>query len=173
MNRALEVIDLVETDTDRRSARPLRRDTNLGRAFLHAVDVVPELAAVVDRRHVIPDAERMQTVAIEQCLTGVGTVDVAVQTPFSVDDADLEQHPVVAAVLLQVEPPLLGGAAIGAEDRLPRERLGAGERMGVDEQRIVDTIELDRLADGRRDHVRVADDGGRMIAETIEAIERP
>jgi hypothetical protein len=45
--------------------------------------------------------------------------------------------------------------------------------MGVDEQRIVDTVELDRLADGRRDHAAVADDGGRMIAETIEAIERP
>jgi hypothetical protein len=171
MNRPLEVVDLVETDADRRSTRPLRRETNLGRAFLHAVDIVPKLAAVVDCRHVVPSAERVQTIAIEQRLASAGTVDVAVQTPFPVDDANLEQHPVVASVFLQMEPPLLGGATIGPEDGLPRERPGPGERMHIDEQRIVLSVEFDRLPDRRLDDAWTADNGGRVIAKAIETIE--
>src|SRR5262245_58071099 len=173
MDRALEIVDPVETNTDRRAARPLRREVDVCRAFLDAVDVIPELAAVVDCRDVIPHAERMQTIAIEQRLARVGTVDVTVQTPLPVDDTNLEQHAVVAAVLLQVEPSLLGSPAIGAEDRLPRECLSAGQRMRVDEQRIVDTVEFDGHADWRLDDARVADDSGGMIAEAIEAIEFP
>ena len=72
-----------------------------------------------------------------------------------------------------MKPPLLGRAAVGAEDRFPRERRGAGQRMHVDEQRIVDAVELDRLANGCVDDAWVAEDGRRMISEAIEPIEDP
>jgi hypothetical protein len=39
----------------------------------------------------------------------------------------------------------------GRKIGFPRERFGPGEWMRVDEQRIVDAVEFDRLADGRGD----------------------
>ena len=155
------------------AARRLRREADLGGALAHPVHVVAELAAVVDRGDVIPGAERMQPVAVHQRLLRVAAVAVAVQIPLAVDHADLEQHPVVASRLLQVEPALLGPAAVGTEDRFPRERLGPGQRMDVDHQRIIHAVELDRLADRRLDDARVAEDGRRMTADAIEAIEGP
>src|ERR1700682_1494976 len=47
-------------------ARALRRQMHLPRAVLYAIHVASELLAVVYRSHVIPCAERVQIVAIEQ-----------------------------------------------------------------------------------------------------------
>jgi len=45
--------------------------------------------------------------------------------------------------------------------------------MRVDEQRIVNAVEFDRVADRRFDHARTAQHGGRMPADAIEPIESP
>jgi hypothetical protein len=167
------MIHQVHADADRCSARTLRRQTNLRGSLLHAVHVVSELAAIVDGSHVIPRAERMQLRAIDQRFLASRAVDVAVQAPPAVDDADFKQHPIVGICLLQMKPALLRSAAVRAKDSFPREGLGAGERMHIDEQRVVHSVEFDRFACGCVDHARVAEDRGRVAADAIESVERP
>src|SRR5262245_63372674 len=104
MDRALEVVDAVDAHANRRAARLLRRESNQRRALLHAVDVVPELAAVVDCGDVIPRAERMEPLAVDQRLLRFAAVAVAVEVPLVARDANLEEIPILAAVFLQVEP---------------------------------------------------------------------
>ena len=72
-----------------------------------------------------------------------------------------------------MKPPLLLLAAIGPEDRFPRKRLGARQRMVVDEQRIVLAVEFDGLADGRIDDSGLAENGRTVAADVVESIERP
>ena len=45
--------------------------------------------------------------------------------------------------------------------------------MVVDEQRIVDAVELDRLADGRVDDFGLAQHGRLVAADVVEPVERP
>src|SRR6266508_2208002 len=146
---------------------------NLRRPFLHAVAVVPELAAIIDGCDVIPRAERVKTLAIDQRLLVGPAVHVAVEIPSVVDDAELEQHAIVAAVLLQMKPALRRLAAVRPEDRFPRERRRSRQRVDVDDERSVDTVEFDGLAEGRVDHSRVAEHGRAMTADAIQSIERP
>src|SRR5258706_10038973 len=115
----------------------------------------------------------MKARAIHQRLLRVAAMAVTVQTPLAVDHPDLEQHPVLAARLLQMEPALFRLAAVGAEDRFPGEGLGAGQRMHVDQERSVYAVELDRLAGRRVDHPRIAQNRRRVAADAIEAIEGP
>src|SRR5207245_8607403 len=56
-----------------------------------------------------------------------------------------------------LEPPLCRLASVRTEDGLPRERRRSGQRMDADDERIMDAVEGDRLADRRIDHPRVAD----------------
>src|SRR5437870_55654 len=121
-NCALEVIHQIDPHPDRRAARTLGIEMNLGRAFLHAVHVVPELAAVVHGCHVIPLSERVKAFGIDERLFGSAAVHVAVEIPLPSDDPELEQHAVVAAGLLQMEPALCRLASVRTEDGLPRER---------------------------------------------------
>lgn len=146
---------------------------NRCRSFLHAVDIVPELATVVDGRHVIPRAQRVQALPIDQRLLGIAAVHVTVEIPSAVDDADLEQHAVVAAVLLQMKPALRRFPSVRTEDRLPRERRRSRERVDVDEDRSVCAIEFDRLADRRVDNSRMSQNGRLVAADSIESIEGP
>ena len=115
----------------------------------------------------------MEALAVHQRLLRLAAVAVAVEVPAVVDDTDFEQQSILAAGLLQVEPALRRPAAIGPKDRFPRERLGAGQRMHVDEQRIVHAVELDGLANGRVDDAWIAQHGGGVAADPIETIEIP
>ena len=79
----------------------------------------------------------------------------------------------MAIALAQVKPALLGGTAIGPEDRFPRERFGAGERVMIDEERVVHTVEQDRLPHHRLDHRRLPEDGRLVAPDVLEPIESP
>src|SRR5262245_7179700 len=69
---------------------------------------------------------------------------------------------------------LLGRAVrIGSENHLPGECLSARQRMNVDQKRIVDTVELHRFSHGRIDDARMTQDGSRMIADSVDAVELP
>jgi hypothetical protein len=173
VNRALEVVDLIDPHADRGAARFLRREANLDGAFLPSVHIVPELMSVVYSRDVVPRPQPMEALAIDQRVLRITAVTVAVQAPLAVDDTDFEEHPVLGAFLLQMEPALCLPASIGPENRLPRKRLGSCERMHVDEQRIVDAVEFDRPADRRVDDARVAENSCTMTADSIQSIERP
>ena len=72
-----------------------------------------------------------------------------------------------------MEPALRAGAAIGPEDRLPRERRRTGQRVRTDQERVVHAVELDGLAERRVDHARAAEDGRGVATDAIEAIEGP
>src|SRR5258708_14294846 len=87
-DRALEVVDQVHAHANGRATGSLRIEMDLRRPFLHAVDVVPELAAVVHRRHVIPRAQRVQALSIDQRLVGGAAVHEAVGIPSVVDNAE-------------------------------------------------------------------------------------
>ena len=72
-----------------------------------------------------------------------------------------------------MEPALRLGAAVRPEDRFKRERLGARQRMFLDQQRIADAVELDGFADRRFDHFRMAFDLHRQAADLVEVVEIP
>src|SRR5207249_8542657 len=113
-----------------------------------------EFPAVVHGCYVIPRAQRMERRPIHQRLARRSRLVVAIEEPAVAGDADFEEHTVVRVragrgiPLAQMKPALLPLSTVGPKDRLPRELLGAGERMVVDEQRIIDAVELDGLADG-------------------------
>ena len=79
-----------------------------------------------------------------------------VQEPLVAGHANLEEHPVFGAGLLQVEPALLPVPPVRTENRLTRERRRSREWMHVDEQRVVYPIEFDRLADRRIGDPRIS-----------------
>jgi len=47
------------------------------------------------------------------------------------------------------------------------------QRVDVDNERIIHAVEFDGLADRRIDDARVAQDRGRVIADSIEPVEDP
>jgi hypothetical protein len=173
VDRAFEVVHQIHADAHRRSPGSLRCEVDLRLPVLHAVDIVAEDLAVVYRGHVIPGAERMQTLLVHQCRAAGRALVVAVQEPAVADHADLEEHPVLGPRLLEMKPALLGVAAVGAENRLPGERRCSGKRMYVHEQRISDAVELNGFADRCVDHPRVALNGGSMLTEAVEPVEHP
>src|SRR5271157_71004 len=62
---------------------------------------------------------------------------------------------------------------VGAENYLPRESLGAGQRVHVHIDGVIHAIELNCLARGRLDDPRVAQQRGGMSADLVETIEMP
>src|SRR5687767_14095396 len=64
-------------------------------------------------------------------------------------------------------------AAIGPKDYLPGEPLGAGERMDVDEDRIVYAVELPCFSLRCIDHARLAENLRGMTADPVKTIEGP
>ena len=60
---------------------------------------------------------------------------------------------------------LLGAAGRRLEHHLEGEARQPRERVGVDEQAVVDAVELHRGAAGRRDHARRADHLDRVAAD--------
>ena len=65
---ALKIEHLVEPHADRGAAGALGRQMDLGRAVLNAIDVASEFRSVINGRHVMPPAELVQVLAIEQGL---------------------------------------------------------------------------------------------------------
>src|SRR6266511_154731 len=115
----------------------------------------------------------MQRLAVEQRLLRGWSVEITIETPLPVQDSDLEQHAIVAVGLLQMKPALLLGAAVGTEDGLPCESLGARQRMHIDEQRVILAIEFHCLANRRINHAGIAFDRRTMTADLIDPIEGP
>src|SRR5436305_11366394 len=67
-NSALEVVQLIDSHSDRGASRTLRRKVNRCRTIRNAVDVTSKFLAVVNRRYVMPLSEFVQVRAIEQRL---------------------------------------------------------------------------------------------------------
>ncbi|MNN60678.1 hypothetical protein D3C81_1758750 [compost metagenome] len=111
----------------------------------------------------------MQSGRFDQGLVVALALGEGVQIPAALDHADLEHDAGAGAtgrlVRLQVEPALLEGAAIGAEDGLEGEGRGARQRMPVDEQGVVHAVELHRRAKGDGDDLRRAFDVGDLSAD--------
>src|SRR5207249_4760923 len=95
---ALEIEKLVDAHSHGRASRSLRSEFDFGGAILHAVYVAAKLAPVVNGGHVIPAPQRMQILTIEQRLLIRARLVEGVQTPASIDHADLEQHAVIGVV---------------------------------------------------------------------------
>src|SRR4029077_17947026 len=96
-----------------------------------------------------------------------------VEAPAAVNHANLKEHAVVAVragrgFLFQMEPALFGVPSIRTEDSFPGERLGAGERVDIDEEAIVHTVELDGLTAWRVDDAWMSDHCRWMTADLIE-----
>src|SRR5262245_51548853 len=104
----------------------------------------------------------MERAAIHESLAlGAGFI-VAVEKPPITGDANFKQHAVAGIgagpriLFAQVKPALLACSAIGPEDRLESKSFGPRQRMAVNEQGVLHTIELHCLADWRIDHSRRA-----------------
>src|SRR5262245_30261086 len=112
---------------------------------------------VVYRRDVVPGSERVQRLAVHQGFALGSRLGIAVEIPLIIDDPDFKEHPVVCVgaglriLLTEMKPPLLPLSAVGTEDGFPGEGLGAGQWVVVNEQRIIHTVELNSLAEGRID----------------------
>jgi hypothetical protein len=72
-----------------------------------------------------------------------------------------------------VSAPLLLLAAVGPEDRFPRKRVGARQRMVVNEQGIVFAVEFHGFADRCVDDSRLAENNRAVAADLVEAVECP
>src|SRR5881396_2715025 len=134
VNGSLEIEHFVDPHSDRAAARPVRSKVHLGRAVLNAVDIVPELLAVIYGGHVVPDTKRMQRFPIQESLALCSRLVIAVEAPLITGDPELKQHPVCRVrargiLLAQMKPPLLRLAAIGPEDGFPCKRLGPRQRV--------------------------------------------
>src|SRR6185369_4262859 len=106
----------------------------------------------------IPAAKRMEKSAVEQRLTSATGVEKSVQTPLVADNSNFKEHARVrvhagfGVALSQVEPALFRrAAAIGTKQRLKRKRVHSRQRMILDEQRVIDSVELDRFSKRRLD----------------------
>ena|SRR5581483_15558 len=148
--------------------------------FQNAVDIVPAFPAVVYQRYVIPGSERMQPVFVIQDPRNLSTLRDAVQEPVVARDPNLQQEPrprVCAGVgiaFLQIEETLLGRApGIGPEQDLPRKLLRSRQWMCFDKQRVADSVEQNRLAERCVNHPRMPDDTRRMIAKSVQPVEKP
>ena len=171
---SFEVIALIEAHPYRSLTGFLWRGMQFARSLQHAIDVIAEILAVINRFDSIPLAEGMEFSSIEQRSRVLAGCDEGIEAPLVADDADLEQHAIVRPVHLKVEEPLLRVSAfVGPEDDFPGERFRAGERMGVEEQGVVDSVEFDGLAGGCFDHFGVAEHGDFMAADTCQVVELP
>src|SRR5260221_1666887 len=93
-------------------SRALRREVQRGGALLHSIDVVPKFLTVVHSSYVIPGAQRMQALPVEQSLLDRSGLGEGIQTPAVIDHPDFEQHPVIVLSFLEMKPALLGSAAV-------------------------------------------------------------
>src|SRR5713226_5273666 len=119
---------------------------DLRRTLLYAIHEASKLVAVINGSDVKPAAQRMQTLAIEQCLLGRARPIKRVETPAAIDHANLKEHPAAGVragcrILFEMKPALFGIAAVRAEDGFPRELLGAGEGMDTEQETIVHAVE--------------------------------
>ena len=65
---ALKIEHFVHPHADRRAAGALRSQVDVGRAVLNAIDVASKFRSVVNSGGVMPPAELVQVLAIEQGL---------------------------------------------------------------------------------------------------------
>ena len=73
-----------------------------------------------------------------------------------------------------MKPSLFGSAStIRPKQDFERERLGSCKRMVVDQDRIVDAVELDRLPKRRPDDLWMAKHDRRKPTDMVQTIERP
>src|SRR6185437_9089390 len=97
---------------------------------------------VVNQRHVIPLASLMfEVFGVESSLVFTG-FDEGVEEPLIAVQSNLQQDTVVLSVFLNMQPALLGGAAgVGTENRLDRERGCRGNRISLNDQPVINTVE--------------------------------
>src|SRR5687767_8091217 len=173
MNRPFEVIHQVDPNADRRAPFSLRRQLDLSRPLQPAVDIVPELASVVDHRNMMPRIQRVQFFAVDQRLRLPG-VRETVETPLPADKPGLQQKSGLGAILLHVEEALFGAAAaVRLENNLPRERLRTCQGMHLNKNRVICTIELDGLTERGVDDARLSQNFRGVAANAIQPVKGP
>src|SRR5690349_17902026 len=175
---ALEVVELVHANADGGAAGALRSELDAERAIEAAIDIAAKFLAIVDGGDVVPAAELVKMLAIEERFFAGARAIEGIETPLAVDDADFEEHAVIGVVagggiLFEMKPALLDVAAIGAEDGFPGVGRGAGERMDVEKESVVHAVKLDGFAARGIDEARVAGDGHGAAADFVEPIEGP
>src|SRR5262245_37280402 len=76
-------------------------------------------------------------------------------------------------LLAHMKPALLARATVRPEDSFERKRRRSCQWMIVDEQRILHTVELDRLANRRIDDLGRSKNGGLVSTDMIEPVKQP
>src|SRR5262249_29692373 len=100
----------------------------------------------------------MQSFAIHECSLESLVFAVGVEIPVVVNDADFKEHAIsgvgvsLRVLLGEMEPALLEGPPVGAEDGLPGEGGGSGKRVNVEIEGVIDAVELDCFSHGRVDY---------------------
>jgi hypothetical protein len=173
----MEVVHAVAAHGHAGAARPLRGEGHARFAFQHAVDIAAIRGAIESLRHVIPAAQRVQPGWIDQHLGIARPFDEGIEIPGISDHADFEQdarfrRAAGLIIACQMQPALLERAAIGAEQRLRREPCRPGQGMARQDQRILHTIEHQRLAQ-RALHLRMAQHLRRHVADARQIVEAP
>jgi hypothetical protein len=152
---------------------PCGLEGDLGLALQDAIDVAAVHLAVIGLGHRVPASDREDLVREDQGLLVARSRDEGVQPPGVILHPHLEQEAGVQRrtvgrrlrVLGQVEPALSEGAAVGTEQSLEGELVGARQRVLVDLDPVVDAVEQHGLAIGTVDQLRVALDAGRDAAD--------
>lgn len=173
-DRTFEIVDLVDADADAGAPGAVGSEADGGGQLEFMVDVMAELAAVRDHGHVMPTVERMQARTVDQSLGPSARGREGIEAPLVVNQSRLKKKTVYTSVPLQVEEPLLGpSAGFGAENNFPRKCFGPGEWMIFNIERIGFAAKAYRFALRRLDHSGLAEDGGGMIAQTVEPVKTP
>lgn len=161
-------------------ARALRLKVDCGFALQYAVHVAPEFRAVVNHGDVVPAIQAMEKLTIEKDYICGWSVYERIEAPVLADDSDFKKEAGVcigpgAGVLFgEVKPPLFRSTSqFGAKDGFERKDLGSSKRMFTNEERIVNSVELDRIPQGRMNHVRMTKDRRWDAANPVDTIEGP
>src|SRR5262245_41052296 len=100
----------------------------------------------------------MRPLTIDQRPARTGGIEKRVQAPQGIrQPSSLEQRAIAGLMLLDVDEPLFLGAVSGRlELRFDRERAQAFEWIGLEQQAIAASVELDDRSDVRRHDARRA-----------------
>jgi hypothetical protein len=118
------------------------------------------------------------------------TVNERIEVPAVLDSTELEeetririlpglgmvgarQQASLGIALGEMKPALLECAAVRTENRFERKGRGSGERVLLDPDRIVHTIEFDRLSERGIDNSGITFDSGLDTADVVQSVEGP
>ena len=173
-NRTFEIVDPIDTDTNRSFSDGLRCELDRGAEFQFVVHLVAHLRAIVSEGYVVPLVQRMEQFAVHQGLLASARSAKSIQTPLIANEACFEQQPIVRARFLQMEKPLLRRAAgRGTENYFPREGYSTGERVNIEKYRVLHAVEFHSLAGRSVNQFGLPHNRSGISADAIQMVEVP